>query len=295
MMMYTVMSKDYSTEPLPALGLKLKDQPLNFFTPAEFEFALAGRTAVPSAKLQRLVRCTMRELRAEARSIMEAEKQLIEILWRSIEDPASITPALREMDLLIFSQDHEWREIIHSLNALDEDYHAYRRIAAIKYVQYLASRQDIVRHLYHEKKNQAGDSDAEPDNSLRDALMLHAPLTAGNNPDHKYERMPKGETVRIHLPASSKMELLLARHHCHLVNEDGFEFCDDRGTKHRLEQKRSSIGRDVQCSIMVDPSWRDVSRMHLIIEVRGRHDLEITDMSSHGTFIPAHYLLQQSA
>lgn len=290
------MSKDESTEALPALGLKLKDQPLHFFTLAEFEFAVSGRTAVPSVKIQRLVQCSMHELRAEARRIMDAEKHLTETLWHSIEGSASFASALRELDLLIFSQDHNWRDIIRDLNELDETYDAFRRIAVIKYLQYLASRQDLMRLLYNERKSHTDPGDTS-ENGYKDTLMVDATLMINNSKETRdYKRIPKGEAVHIHLPANSEMELRLAKHPCQLVNNGGFKFQYDQSNRHQLEQKkRCTIGRDSECDITVNPDWRDVSRTHLVVEVQGAQDLEITDISSHGTFIPANYLFQQSA
>lgn len=291
-----MLNKLFSSRPLPALELHIADQTLNFLSIADFEFALDGRTAVPSGKIQRLVQCSMQELRAEARTIKEVEKRFVDILSRSIEDPKSINRSLREMDPLIFSQDHEWREIISSLNETGDEFDGYRRVALVKYMQYLAARQDIIKHLYSEKKRHSNSSDREIEGELKDTVILDGTLVASaGDDDEDYERLPKGESKRIFLPDGQEMEVLLSRHKCRLSNHDGFEFTDDKGHKHKLGEERTIVGRDALSTIVVDPTWRDVSRKHLVIEVQGRDQLLFTDMSSHGTYINSEYLEETSA
>ncbi|MDZ7735534.1 MAG: hypothetical protein U5P41_05060 [Gammaproteobacteria bacterium] len=46
-----MLNKLFSSRPLPTLELQVADQALNFVSIADFEFALGGRTAVPSGKI----------------------------------------------------------------------------------------------------------------------------------------------------------------------------------------------------------------------------------------------------
>ena len=39
---------------------------------------------------------------------------------------------------------------------------------------------------------------------------------------------------------------------------------------------------------------RDISRMHVVIEGSERNMLYLTDLSSHGTFVPAKYVAENS-
>lgn len=291
-----MLNKIFS-RPLPTLELQVGEQQFQFLGIADFEFALGGRTAVPSGKIQRLVQCSMQELRAEARTIKEVEKRFVDILSRSIEDPKSINRSLRELDPLIFSQDHAWREIINGLNELGDEFDAYRRVALVKYMQYLAARQDIIKHLYSEKKRyQTNGSDKDVESELlKDTVILEGTMVAGDaaadNSD--YERLPKGEAMNVQLAEGQEMDIMLSRHKCKLSNRsDGFEFTDDKGRAHRLGDSRMVIGRDATSTVVLDPTWRDVSRKHLIIEPVDSTSLRFTDMSSHGTYINSAYLEQ---
>lgn len=291
-----MLNKIFSSRPLPALELCVAEQTVHFLSIADFEFALGGRIAVPSGKIQRLVQCSMQELRAEARTIKEVEKRFVDILSRSIEDPKSINRSLREMDPLIFSQDHNWREIISSLNEMGDEFDAYRRVALVKYMQYLAARQDIIKHLYSEKKRYStSNSDKESEGELKDTVILDGTLVAAPSDENDdYERLPKGESIRIFLADGQEMEVLLSRHKCKVHNQDGFEFQDDKGRMHKLGSGRTIIGRDALSNIVLDPTWRDVSRKHLVIEVHDKNQLLFTDMSSHGTYINSEYLEETS-
>lgn len=282
------------SRPAAALDLHVAGQDLSFTGIDEFDFALSGRTAVPAAKIQRLIQCSSQELRAEARTIKDIEKHFVDILSRSIEDPTTLNDSLRELDPLIFSQDHHWREIVMAVNECGDEYNAYRRVALVKYMQYLAARQDIIKYLYSEKKrqqNRGGDSELAGER-LKDTLILEAgdpsasdPTAAGANGDATYERLPKGESLTVRLAPGESVDILLSRHRCRLSNHDGLEFTDDRGRNHALSGKRTLVGRDADCAIVLDPTWRDVSRRHLLIETINQGAIRFTDMSAHGTYI----------
>ena len=44
----------------------------------------------------------------------------------------------------------------------------------------------------------------------------------------------------------------------------------------------------------MDPKLRDVSRMHLVIDMDDTNTLYLTDLSAHGTYLPAKYLASQT-
>lgn len=282
----------------PALELRFGDgQVVTFNTIADFEFALGGRIAVPSGKIQRLVQCSMQELRAEARTIKEVEKRFVDILSRSIEEPKSINRSLREMDTLIFSQDHHWREIINALNETTDDYDAYRRVALVKYMQYLSARQDIIKHLYSEKKKFQSNGSDKDEGELKDTVILDSTIVSeapNANGQGDYERLPKGEATLIRLPTGTEMELMLSKHSCRVRSGDNFEFVDDKGKVHKLNKGRNVVGRDALSTVVMDANWRDISRMHVMIEVLGQSQLQITDLSSHGSYVPTAFIEQTS-
>ena len=132
--------------------------------------------------------------------IKDIEKRFVSILSKSIEEPGSINRALREMDAQIFSQDHNWRLIIGALHNGDEELNEFRRVAVVKYMQYLSSRQEIIKYLYSEKKrnmsNQPPSSnDTEAGSEFKDTLILENTVfepISGEYQSGEMEKMPKG-------------------------------------------------------------------------------------------------------
>ncbi len=280
------------------IEVNIGEQSLKFSSLADFEFALAGRTSVPSKKITGMVKFSLDELKKEAKTIKEIEKQFVSMLSKSIEEPESINRALREMDAQIFSQDHGWRSIIAALHSGDEQLNEFRRVALVKYMQYLSSRQEIIKYLYSEKKKhvKSAGSPGSTDvgSEFKDTLMLEntvfEPLS-GNTSTSAMEKMPKGENVTIRMKPGKEIDVLISKHPCKIINdESGNKFIDQSGRSYTLKTGKNVIGRDSKTDIMLDPNLRDVSRMHLVIETDETNTLYLTDLSAHGTYIPVKYL-----
>lgn len=286
------------------IELQVGEQPLKFSSIADWEFCLSGRTSVPSRKITEMVKFTPEQLKKEARTIKDIEKRFVGILSKSIEDPQSINRAIRELDPLIFSQDHNWRDVISSMNNCGDELNPFRRVALVKYMQYLSSRQEIIKYLYSEKKKfmdepPQRESEAAENAKFKDTLILENTLFEPNlGAEHKareYERLPKGEVVNLSLVPGTQMEVLLSKHVCKLIAGEPLKFVDQAGRQYDLRKGRNIVGRDTISNIMIDPSLRDVSRLHLVIEKFDEQHVGLTDMSSHGTYLPIQYLSQKRA
>ena len=280
------------------IEITIGEQELKFNSLADYEFSLAGRTSVPSKKIISMVKFSVDELKKEAKTIKEIEKRFVSILSKSIEDPSSIDRALREMDPQIFSQDHGWRAVIASLHDGGEELNEFRRVALVKYMQYLSARQEIIKYLYSEKKkhvkNVSSSDNTEVGSEFKDTLILEntvfEPVDTGSHAT-TLERMPKGENVTVKLKPNKEMTILLSKHECKLIGTDsGVKFMDEAGRNYDLKKGKNSIGRDSKSDIMMDPNLRDVSRIHIVIEMDDDNILYMTDLSAHGTHIPAKYL-----
>ena len=281
------------------IELNIGELALKFSSVADFDFSMSGRTAVPSKKITDMVKFSTEQLKSEARTIKDIEKRFVSILSKSIEDTDSINRALRELDPLIFSQDHGWREIITALNEGDDELNPFRRIALVKYMQYLSSRQEIIKYLYSEKKKLMHETGNEKETGaeFKDTLILEntvfEPISEGGS-NKKMERMPKGEAVTVTLAPGEEIDVLISKHECKLSADDGIQFTDQAGRAYTLGKGRNVVGRDSVSNIMMEPNLRDVSRLHLVIENFGDNTVQLTDLSSHGTYIPAKYIQQHS-
>ena len=282
--------------------LKVGDHLLNFESVADFDFCVAGRIAVPSKKITDLVKFSTEQLKKEARTIKDIEKRFVNILSESIEDNASINRSMRELDPLIFSQDHSWREIIAALNNGGEELNEFRRIALAKYMQYLSSRQEIIKYLYNEKKKllkEPSDIDAPTTSEFKETLLLDNTVFEETPDEQKQkletERMPKGEVVTITLAPNEEIDVILSKHKCKIAAKNGIQFTDQAGRTYTLQKGRNVVGRDTVSNIMMEPTLRDISRLHLVIENFGNNSLQLTDLSSHGTYISSKYFEQHSS
>ncbi len=277
------------------MELKIGEQTISFLSIADFEFCMHGRTSVPSSKITDLVKCSTKQLQKEAHTIKDIEKRFVAILSRSIENPPSINRSLKELDTSIFSQDHGWRNIIGALNEGGDEFNPFRRIALVKYMQYLSSRQDIIKYLYSEKKKPTDDKqdsngDQKEEDQFKDTLIfentLFEPGSKDSNNGH-FERMPKGETVATTLKPGESIIVMLSKHKCEIEANGQIFFIDQAGRKHVLDKGRNTVGRDATGTVIIDSGLRDVSRMHLVVENLGNNSLQLTDLSAHGTYIPS--------
>ncbi len=289
------MLNDFFSKPIE---ITIGEKSLKFSSLADFEFSLAGRTSVPEKKIATMVKFSIDELKKEARAIKNMEKRFISILSKSIEDPNGINRTLREIESHIFSQDHDWRSIIGALHNGGDELNEFRRVALAKYMQYLSSRQEIIRYLYYEKKKY-GKSVASANSMGVDAkskgvlILDDAALSntaTGQYQNDEMQKMPKGENVTIRMKADKKIILWLSKNSCRITaNESGCKFIDEAERNHDLKVGKNVIGRDSN-DILMNPNLRDISRIHLIIEADDTNTLYLTDLSAHGTYLPAKYL-----
>lgn len=283
-----------STQEFEGLTLELGDHSYRFNTPAEFEFALAGRTCVPSAKIAALVDVRDEDLLNEAADIKKAERRLAEALSGVLEDSSKVNDVLREIDLALFSNDNDWRKIISSLTAVPPSFERYKKIALVKYMQYLVSRQEIVRGLHlhrqiHKEVEVAEADGAEP--ALKEtALFEYATFKTNSGDEAEYKRLPKGETLEISLEPEEVFTFFVARHECAIVKRDRLIFIDARGREIGLRSGKNVVGRDVAADVVMEGKMRDISRKHLVIESEGTDVVRVTDISSHGTWVHPRYL-----
>ncbi len=267
-----------------ARGLKLRlgEATYEFGSTEDFAFALAGRAGVPGARVGALVELNAEALRREAEAIRQVERLFNAALDGSLRDVTTISPFLKEIDLNLVSQDHDWRAIICSLNALEEPHEPYKKVALVKYVQYLVARRQAVTAVYASRRGARPDSAVEGDGKLRDTAIFDLTELADGE-GGEFSRIPKGETVEIDLESEGTVPVLLAQHRCRLELDGKPRFVDDaeRGTV--LRRGKNIVGRDATCEVLIDAAYRDVSRKHLIIEVADDHTVKLTDISSHGT------------
>lgn len=255
------------------LKVWVDDREIVIDTPEMLSFACAGRTAVPLERINVFLESRLDALEEETRSIKKMEQEMIAVMSRVAGSELDIGNELRKIPANRFTKDHGWRSIFKALNNVEsggKNIDDMRRVAAVKYIQYLSNRQEIIKQLLVAKKRR---SDTIEDRSAAARAL-------------GFQRLPKGESVLIGIEEGQHVELLLSKHKCKIVaGLRGLEFINETGISTSLGPERTAIGRDKANDIVIDPAQRDVSRIHLIVEKMGGHKLQLTDLSSHGTYI----------
>lgn len=284
----------FSRHSSTSIELQIGEESLNFASPREFEFALAGRTSLPPEKVAVLVDSPDETLLREAEGIRRIEQRLEDALSGALEEATSVGGFMVNLDMSVVSQDHEWRSIIEALNDAGGEHEDYSKVALVKYIQYLNARQQVIRSIYGlrhramrgEQRNGASSSDSQ----MRETVIFDVTSFVASSGE-ELTRMPKGESVDIDLESDRPLDILLAKHPFTLVaSRDGIRFSGKGAQSGLLRAGRNVVGRDAGADVVVDHELRDVSRRHLLVETDGRGHVCLTDISSHGTSIPPAHL-----
>lgn len=277
------------------LHLEVGERTITFTEPADFEFALESRTEVPAAKVAELTRMAPDALRDEAARIRKVERMFIDVLAHSLEETGNIDYLLRELEPTLFSSDHEWRALMVALAAQPVEFDDYKKIALVKYVQYMAAREDVLRSIYADKRSRGAPGEAgeaeppvvpmPPASAMRETVIFD--LDGGADDAPRSGRLPVGQAVHLHLSREHPLELALSRHAFKLLGGAPPCLVDEGGARHALARGRNNVGRERNNDVIVDPGLHDVSRRHLVIDVLGDDEVALTDLSSHGTFVRA--------
>ena len=301
--------------PRKPLVLDLPGKTLVFSSPAEFEFGLASRVEFPVRKAARLVELDVAQLEDMAHTLRAVERRFAGVFSRCLRRPHLIGALMQELGIGLFSRDHDWRDIIAALNRHDESYDDYKHVALVKYMQYLGSRQAVLRSIYVEKTHGeypepmdfdpvgSADHDCRDELNALDAARETAELPPwpGGRPRYvereadeespALKEMPRGETLCVRFVDGRELELRLAKHPYRLFPGKQFCLVDERtGVTHLLRAGRNVIGRHSGNEVVVDQSYLTISRKHLIVEPVSENAALITDISSHGTSITPQYV-----
>jgi FHA domain len=278
------------------LELKIGDQTLRFNSVSDIAFCLEGRTSISSAKLSELFKLSIEQLETQSNKLTEINKSLFKILNRVVDDPDNIDRSMRELDTQIFSQDQNWRDIVQALNKEQGEIDSIRMTVIMKYMKYLSALEETIDYILSEKKQSIGApvDDNEKIPGEFDATwtlnQLRSEIGLDSQSEHEFKRLPKGKDVPVKLSPGGRLDIRLASYPCQLVaTDDNVQFIDNAGST-TLSQGRNIIGRSTKSTVKVNPAYKEVSRTHLQILIGDDHTLQLTDLSSEGTFITSEFL-----
>lgn len=260
----------------------------------DFERGLSARTKVPPERLEEYYAWSETRIRQEVDATARILKRFAEAVVDAMDNPTSTDNFLRELDLQSIARDHDWREIFAALRGHGAGYQGHKRAVLVKYLQYLSFRRKLLSFIHAKKAGLEETYDKWDPAVVAQAEALQKAKRGGakrepsaQEPSKEYVRLTLGEPVRVLLPYGRKPELLLAGHLYRLMGTRTPCLVDQNGVMYFLKVGRNMVGRHPECDIIIDPNFRDVSRVHMIVEWAGHAEVTITDLSSRGTLVSA--------
>jgi FHA domain-containing protein len=278
------MLKKLLTKPVE---LNIDGKVITFKSMDDFEFAMSSRTTIPQERIIEAINAASGELDLELNSMIVAIENISELINQASEQ-GEVTQKLKAINSVIFSNDNNWRDIFF---ALKKDRSAessnYKLIALTAYLQYLTNRQEMLQSIkvrLENSQNQKENAEAaefrtgelEIDNKF-DSKVLAKELGMTN--------MPTAEYVVFELTTGDEIALLLANYNCKLILKDGsIKFVDNENVEYPMIIGLNKIGRGRECNVRFTDTMQRLSRLHLIIINHDNKKLELSDLSTYGTY-----------
>ena len=257
----------------------------------DFEAGLAQRAEAPgAAREQHVAQLPDAKLENYSKAVARILNQFAEAVAQAMTDSSSPDTFVNSFDLRYISRDHDWRAVFSALRDQGAGHRHHKLVAMEKYLEYLTTRRELVEKILADRER-LQDTHGHDDPTVpgaRDATLFE-PLPDGEPVELK--RLPNGESVEIELPADGSVRMQLGSHPFSLVG--GLpQLIDENQHTYPLHRGRQSVGRHAECHVRVNANFSNVSRVHMLVEWRGQNVLSITDVSSLGTFIDPHAILE---
>ncbi len=268
------------------IALNLDGKVITFKSMDEFEFAMDARTLVPQRRITEAVNATTAELNLESNSIVVAIEKITEFIDES-DVSGEVTQGLKAINPVIFSNDNGWRDIFFALKKdRSTESTQYKQIALKAYLKYLLNRQEMIQAIQKQSKN-----DINQKGNAEFPQFRTGELDIDDKYDSKvlanelgYSIMPKAEYVEFELQKGEELALLLAHYKCKLILKNGIKFIDDQKNEYPIIIGLNKIGRNRECNVRFTDTMQRISRLHLIIVNHDNKTLELTDLSTYGTY-----------
>lgn len=274
------------------LTLELGGRVISFATLDDFAFSLSGRTQIAADSVASLMQLAPVDLRREATGIRDVERRFVDLLADAIKEPGAVGTLIREVDGNLITEENQWRAIMSAMVDAGPGFEEFKHLALVKYMQYLAARRDVVKNIYAQRfGGQEPPVAHEPsaDVGAKSTLIIEDESESDSDTDAsqlRFKRLPRGETVRVRPPPDGELAIFLSRHRFQLFTVDKPRLTDDNGVNYPFKSGVNVIGRHPDNDVVVGGWYRDVSRKHLMVDIRDGTLVSLTDLSTHGTFLP---------
>jgi hypothetical protein len=266
--------------------LNIDGKVITFKTMDDFGFAMSTRTLIPQERISEAIHATHGELDLESNAMLVAIEQISELINQSSES-GEVTQSLKAINPVIFSNDNNWRDIFFALKKnRSAESSKYKLIALTAYLQYLTNRHDMVQSIKARLDNRHDQKE-----NYEAAEFKTGELDLDDNFDSKIlakelgmTNMPTAEYVVFELKEGDEIALLLANYQCKLILKDGVKFIDNINVEHPMIIGLNKIGRGRECNVRFTDTMQRISRLHLMIINHDNKKVELTDLSTYGTY-----------
>jgi FHA domain len=269
------------------LELNIDGKVITFKSMDDLEFALSARTLIPQGRIFDAINSTLGDLDLESNSILVAIEQISELIEKS-SGKGDVTQKLKAINSVVFSNDNHWRDIFSSLKKdRSSDSSNYKLTALTAYLQYLNNRKEMVQSVKARlEKTSSQNNNPEP------AEFRTGELDIDDKFDSKVlakqlgmTKLPTAEYTVIELEEDEEVSLLLANYKCRLVRKDsGIKFIDHESETYPMIIGLNKIGRGRECHVRFTDTIQRISRLHLMVINHDNKKLELTDLSTYGTY-----------
>lgn len=267
------------------LELNIGEKVITFKSIEDFQFAMNARTMLPQTRIIEAISSTANELNMELNTIDIAIEKISELIKQSENN--EVTQKLKAINPVIFSSDNNWRDIFFALKKhRSSESSQYKLIALKAYSQYLTNRKETIESV----KLRLDNFDKEYGQS-EPVQFRTGELDIDENFDSKelakelgMNSMPTGEYVSFNVEAGDEISLLLANYQCKLIVREGIRFIDQDNESYPITTGMNKVGRGRECSVRFNDTIQRISRLHLIIINHDNKKLELSDVSTYGTY-----------
>lgn len=269
--------------------LTLKSVPAEIWTLEEFDRAIVAKMQITTqlfAKLSSLDDETLFKLTLSTR---KASDKLQAGLRAAVDQPARVKSLLLDLGPTFFTEDHEWRKLFSEIVTLPPDRNELKLIALTRYHRYLTARLDALNTVgcnrIQSKICGHAHSVTEDVTQFGDHPGVTRELSSSETIVRDVVRLPKGKTAPIRAEDQACVDIWLAKRRFRIEMWDQASLIDSHGNSIVLKEGRNSVGRALFNDVIIDPSFNEVSRSHMIVDMSGGRPVGITDLSSGGTFL----------
>ncbi|MHB8404269.1 MAG: FHA domain-containing protein [Gammaproteobacteria bacterium] len=235
--------------------------------------------------MERFVHMDGRALQREARKMLHAYQNVIDIMANSKQTGESLTNLWRRLDISKVPDDHDWPSILFALGTMEHVAEDYQREALSYYVRFLEARRQAIDSFRDHSKKENG-SESSLTSMPRNRTMKEVPVSPDMALD-RYSRLPHYHTVEVDLEEKPDITVFLGTNRYRLTKHGEILTLKENGAvrTYLLKPGRNTVGRSSQCDIHLDSHQGDISRQHLIVEINMGRRVSLMDVSSRGTYM----------